>query len=425
MEEQNKHEHPEAVCPSHKGTLDLATVRAKLADTKGPEYWRSLEELAGSQEFQEMMHREFPKGASEWVDAVSRRGFLKLMGASLALAGMTGCTKQPPEPIVPYVRQPEEVVPGRALLYATAFTLNGYATPLLVVSHLGRPTKIEGNDKHRVSMGGTDVYAQASLLDLYDPDRLQTTTYLGDPYSWGAFLNAFRGPLNIQKGLQGEGIRILSQVTSSPTLDSQMDQFLKTFPAARWIVYEPVNRDNVYDGSRMAFGQAVEPQYKLEAADIIVSLDADFLYAGFPGFTRYARDYASRRNPDGSMNRLYVVESTPTSTGFKADHRLPVRAVDVEQFARALAAAVGVSGAGGSVSGDPQAKFLNAVAKELQAHRGSSVVIVGDHQPPVVHALAHAINASLGNIGKTVVYTDPVSGNTDNQTNGIRDLVDD
>ncbi len=424
MQEQDKHERHEEVCPGKKDRLELDSVRAKLAEAKGPEYWRSLEELAGSPGFQEMMHREFPKGASEWLDAVSRRGFLKLMGASLALAGMTGCTKQPPEPIVPYVRQPEEIVPGRPLTYATAFTLGGYATPLLVTSHMGRPTKIEGNDKHPVSMGGTDVYSQASLLDLYDPDRLQTTTYLGDPYSWGAFLNAFRGPLNIQKGLQGEGIRVLSQASSSPTLAAQMDQFLKTFPAARWIVYEPVNRDNFYAGSRMAFGQAVDAQYKLDAADVIVSLDADFLYAGFPGFTRYARDYASRRNPDGNMSRMYVVESTPTSTGFKADHRLPLRAVDIEQFARALASALGVNAGAGSLSGD-QNKFSSAIAKELQSHRGSSVVIVGEQQSPVVHALGHAINAALGNIGKTVVYTDPVLVNTDDQTSGIRELVSD
>src|SRR5579884_1877489 len=168
----------EEVCPGKQDKLDLETARARIAETKGPEFWRSLEELAGSPEFKEMMHREFPKGASEWLDAVSRRGFLKLMGASLAMAGMTACTKQPLEPIVPYVRQPEEVVPGRPLFYASAFTLGGYATPILVESHLYRPTKVEGNDKHPASLGGTDVFAQASLLDLYDPDRSQTNTYL-------------------------------------------------------------------------------------------------------------------------------------------------------------------------------------------------------------------------------------------------------
>src|SRR5216110_38961 len=158
------------VCPSKKKKLDLETARAHLAETQGPEYWRSLEELAGSPAFQEMLHREFPKGASEWLDSASRRGFLKLMGASLALAGMTACTKQPLEPIVPYVKQPEEIIPGVPLFYATAMTLGAYAIPLLVESHTGRPTKVEGNAQHPVSMGGTDIFCQASVLDLYDPD---------------------------------------------------------------------------------------------------------------------------------------------------------------------------------------------------------------------------------------------------------------
>src|SRR5580698_4085678 len=147
MEEENNKQHREEVCPGKKDKLDLQTVRAQIAQTEGPEYWRSLEELAGSAEFQEMMHREFPKGASEWLDSVSRRGFMKLMGASLAMAGMTACTKQPLESIVPYVKQPEELVPGRPLFYASAFTMGGYAAPLLVESHMYRPTKVEGNDK--------------------------------------------------------------------------------------------------------------------------------------------------------------------------------------------------------------------------------------------------------------------------------------
>src|SRR3954471_15998238 len=177
MEDQNTKPRSEDVCPSKKGKLDLEAARARVAESQGPEYWRSLEELAGSPDFQEMLHREFPKGASEWLDAVSRRGFLKLMGASLAMAGMTACTKQPLEPIVPYVKQPEELVPGRPLFYASAFTMGAYAVPILVESYLGRPTKIEGNAQHPASLGGTDAFTQASLLDLYDPDRSQTTTY--------------------------------------------------------------------------------------------------------------------------------------------------------------------------------------------------------------------------------------------------------
>jgi molybdopterin-containing oxidoreductase family iron-sulfur binding subunit len=421
---QDKHLKPEAVCPGKKDRLDLATVRARIAETKGPEYWRSLEELAGSEEFREMMHREFPKGASEWLDAVSRRGFLKLMGASLALAGMTACTKQPLEPIVPYVRQPEELIPGRPLCYATAFELSGYGSPVLVESHAYRPTKVEGNEQHPASLGGTDVFAQASILEMYDPDRSQTVTYLGDAYSWGSFLQAVRGPLNVQKGLEGAGIRILTPTISSPTLKDQLQSFLKLYPQAKWHVYEPINRDNAYAGAQMAFGQPVETQYKLENADVILSLDADFLYAGFPGSTRYIRDFAARRNPDGKMNRLYVVESTMSSTGAKADHRLPLRAAGVEQIARLLASAVGLD-AGGAAPGGDTSRFFNALVSDLKAHRGSSVVIAGDHLPPVVHALAHAVNQALGNVGETVVHTDPVNADPANQTESLRDLVAD
>ena len=206
------------------------------------------------------------------------------MGASLAMAGMTACTKQPLEPIVPYVKQPEETVPGRPLFYATAFTLGGYASPLLVESHLYRPTKIEGNDKHPASLGGTDIFSQASILEMYDPDRSQTITYLGDVRTWGDFVNALTGPLNVQKSLRGAGIRILSRTFSSPTLADQKKDFLAKFPEAKWHVYEPVNRDNVLEGAKLAFGQPVETRYDFSKADVILSLDADFLSAGFPGF---------------------------------------------------------------------------------------------------------------------------------------------
>ena len=324
MEEQNKKR--DEVCPSKKGKLDLDTARARIAEAKGPEYWRSLEELAGSPDFQEMMHREFPKGASEWLDAVSRRGFMKLMGASLAMAGMTACTKQPLESIVPYVKQPEELIPGRPLFFATAFTLSGYAAPILVESHLYRPTKIEGNDKHPASLGGTDVFAQASILEMYDPDRSQDIEHLGAMKTWGNFVDEIRGPLSAQKAVQGAGMRILTRTVSSPTLADQLRELLKVYPQAKWHVYEAANRDSYRAGSQIAFGQQVETQYKLDKAEVILSLDADFLYAGFPGFTRYAHDFAASRNPSAEnaekMSRLYVVESTPTTTGGKADHRL-------------------------------------------------------------------------------------------------------
>ena len=411
------------VCPTKRGQLDLRTVREQIENTTGPEYWRSLEELAGSEEFQEMLHREFPKGASEWLDDFSRRGFLKTMGASLALAGLTGCTKMPNTEIVPYVRQPEIVVPGRPMFYATAFTLGGYASPILVESHMFRPTKVEGNPQHPASLGGTDVYAQASILDLYDPDRAQDITYLGDVRSWNAFTEAARGPLGVEKKIAGAGVRILTQTVSSPTQAAQIRDYLQTNPQAKWHVYEPVNRDSVIEGAKLAFGEVVETRYDLSKADVIVSLDADFLYAGFPGFARYARDFAARRNPDANMNRLYVVESTPSSTGMKADHRLPVRAREIENFTRALAGSLGLN-AGGDGSSEPKI-FLPPLARDLLAHKGASVVIAGDQQPPAVHALVHAINQALGNVGQTVFYTDPVDANPISRSQSLQSLVED
>jgi len=424
IEDQDDSAKREDVCPSKKGKLELDSVRERIdaaiahdaAEKTGPEYWRSLEELAGSPAFQEALHREFPKGASEWVDSVSRRGFLKVMGASMALAGMTGCVRLPLEPIVPYVRQPEDVIPGRPQFYATAMTLGGYASPLLVESHLGRPTKIEGNDKHPASLGGTDIFAQAHILGLYDPDRSQSVVSMGDQQSWQALLTALHGPLTAQKALQGAGIRILTPTISSPTLADQLRGFLKIYPQAKWHVYEPVNRDNVLEGAKLAFGQPVETRYDFEKADVIVSLDADFLYAGFPGNVHYIRDFAKRRNPDGNMNRLYVIESTPTTTGAKADHRIPMRA---SEFAEVSKNDVG----GDSVLASHL--FTMALGSDLHSHAGSSIVIVGDHLPAGTHAFAHELNARLGNVGKTVFYSDPVDANPVNQTESIRELVGD
>ena len=299
------------------------------------------------------------------------------------------------------------------MYYATASTLGGYASPVLVESHLGRPTKIEGNDLHPASLGGTDIFAQASLLGLYDPDRSQTVMSMGDVRSWQSFLGAIRGPLSAQKALQGAGIRILTPTISSPTLADQLRDFLKVYPQAKWHVYEPVNRDNVLEGAKVAFGQPVETRYDLSKADVIVSLDADFLYAGFPGNTRYIRDFAKRRNPDAAMNRLYVLESTPTSTGAKADHRWPMRLeqmlVAIHQF--------------GNTGGLPHGFQRGPIAEELMKYPGSSVIIVGDHLPPAVHAIAHVYNQP--NIGKTVFYTDTVDANPVNQTASIQDLVAD
>src|SRR6186997_2565500 len=201
---------------------DIQALRAKLHGTRGRTYWRSLEEVAGTPEFKEFLHREFPQNASEWLDPVGRRGFLKLMSASLALAGVSACTRQPAEEIVPYVRQPEDEVPGKPLFFATAMPMAGVGMGLLVESHEGRPTKIEGNPDHPSSRGATDLFAQASILGLYDPDRSRTITNLGDIRPFSAFVTALQGPLKAQEASQGAGIRILTETVASPTLGAQM-----------------------------------------------------------------------------------------------------------------------------------------------------------------------------------------------------------
>jgi MoCo/4Fe-4S cofactor protein with predicted Tat translocation signal len=419
MDQESQQKKSEAVCPSK---LELAEVRDKLSRAKsGPQYWRSLEELAQTDGFFEMMHREFPRQASVWPEGASRRDFMKLMTASMALAGLSACVKQPVEPIVPYVRQPEPIVLGIPLYFASAMPFGGYATPVLVESHEGRPTKVEGNPDHPAGVG-SDVFAQASILDMYDPDRSQAVTNTGNIRSWSDYATAIGGPLNSQKAVQGAGLRILTRTINSPTLGAQMSAVMAAYPQAKWIQYDPLSRDNVRTGSQLAFGQYVETHYAFDKADTILSLDGDFLSSGYPGFVMYARQFASRRNPDlkEKMSRFYLVESSPTNTGGKADHRLPVRASEVEQVARAIAAGLGV---GGGSAKPEQQKFVAALVKDLQAHKGAALVIAGDNQPPAVHALAHAMNYALGAVGNTVFYTDPVEVKPQDQTTALKELV--
>lgn len=408
-----------------KVPLDLAAVQDRLAQAQGRDYWRGLEELAETPEFQEFLHREFPRQASEWLPSLSRRNFLQLMGASLALAGLTACANQPDEKIVPYVQMPEATVPGQPLFFATAMQLGGYALGLLAQSQLNRPTKLEGNPDHPASLGATDALAQASILELYDPDRAKEVTHEGAASTWEEFLAAVKTALAEQTVSAGVGLRILTETVTSPTLVSQLQALLQQFPKAVWHQYEPVNRDNVYAGAQLAFGAMVEPIYHVDQANVIVSLDADLFGVG-PGRVRYARAFADGRRVDGpegrTRNRLYVLESTPTITGGAADHRLPLRAGQVENFARALAAELGLTVAGAD-AGDLPASWVTAITHDLQAHAGASLVVAGDHQPAIVHALAHAMNDTLGNVGKTVRYSEPVVANLVNQTQSLRDLV--
>jgi molybdopterin-containing oxidoreductase family iron-sulfur binding subunit len=427
-----------------KAPLDLAAIQAHLAASQGRDFWRSLEELAQTETFQEFLHREFPRQASEWLPSMNRRQFLKLMGASLALAGLAACSNRPPEKIIPYVEAPEGITPGQSLFFATAMSLGGYGLGLLAQSQMNRPTKLEGNPDHPASRGATDAFAQASILTLYDPDRATEITLEGEVSSWDVFVSDLQSQLAQQRETNGAGLCLLTETVTSPTLFAQIQALLAEYPAAVWRQYEPVNRDNVYAGAALAFGEAVESIYRFDNANVIVSLDADFLFAS-PGRVRYARDFADGRRvgaPEGrTRNRLYVVESTPTITGGAADHRLPLKAGQIEMFARALALELGVSvGESGRAQRAPASgraptadapegqtfptAWISAVARDLQANPGAGLILAGDHQPPIVHALAHAMNETLGNAGQTVIYSDPVVSNPENQTESLHQLVD-
>ncbi|MGE5261969.1 MAG: TAT-variant-translocated molybdopterin oxidoreductase [Acidobacteriota bacterium] len=410
--------------------LGVPSIRERQSQATGKEYWRSLDELADTPEFHEFIHREYPRYAAVLDTSIDRRQFLKILGASLALAGLTACgLGAPAEKIIPYVNQPEGIEPGKPLYYASATTLGGYATGILVESHTGRPTKIEGNPDHPASLGATDAFTQASILTLYDPDRSQVVTLNGQNQTYDSFLSQLRTAVDAQRAVKGAGLRILTETVTSPTFKDQMRRLLLAFPQAKWHQYEPATRDNTRAGAHLAFDEYVESIYHLDQADVILSLDSDFLMT-VPGSLRYVHDFAVRRRAEPgqgtNMNRLYVVESSPSITGAKADHRLPLRASDIEAFARAVAVALNIPGvAPGTLPSSVPPKWIPALVRDLQNHPGKSIVMAGESQPPIVHALAHAMNAALGNVGRSITYTDPVEANPIDQLSSLRELVGD
>ncbi len=337
---------------------------------------------------------EFAPGSSEWPEDLSRREFIRLAGATLALAGFTSCTKQPLERIVPYVSQPEIVIPGKPLRFATAREYGGFGQGLLVTGYEGRPTKIEGNPTHSASLGATTVWAQADVLDLYDPDRAQTVTTGGAIKTVDDFWNALNLAIEPLRTDGGTAFRILTEPVSSPTLLTQLGRVLQSFPSARWSIWDPLNRDNVSEQ---------EVIYDFSRAKIVVAFDSDFLFA-HPYSLRYARDFANNRRvieADGaSMNRFYAAEPTPTITGSNADHRIAVAARDILPLAQAVAAELGVAVAAPQSVGNED--WIAAVVHDLKAKRGQSIVIAGETQPPVVHKLVAQINTALGNTGQTL-----------------------
>lgn len=390
---------------------DMAGLRRKLAGRSGRHYWRSLEELADSDDFQRLLEEEFPRLAPLWEGRVSRRGLLGLMAASLALGGLTGCKPQPEEQIAPYTRRPEDLLPGRARWYASTLPLDGYARGVLVKTFQGRPVKVEGNPEHPASLGATDSIAQAEILGLYDPDRSQTIRYRGTASSDAAFLEQ----LQAQRRHWAAGERrlcLLIGPLTSPSQHALIEQLKRHYPSTRWYRHEPLANGAAHQGTRQLFGEPREARYRLDRARVILDLDADILGSG-PAKLVHARHAMGRRRPDREdavLNRLYTVESTPSITGASSDHRLPLAAAEVPALAAALAARLGVPGVTDRARNsqvDPA--WLDALAEDLRRAGAEAVVIPGDTQPAALHALAHAINHHLGAAGTSVEYSAPVA----------------
>ncbi|MGL4609574.1 MAG: TAT-variant-translocated molybdopterin oxidoreductase [Trueperaceae bacterium] len=400
-------------------SLDIASVREKLSKAQGKAYWLGLEELSNTHEFQEFLNEEFPRQSVAYENSVDRRDFMKLLGASLALAGLTSCVRpvRPSEKIVPYVKAPEEMIPGRPLFFASAMNQGGYAMGVIAESHQGRPTRVEGNPDHPASLGAMDVTTSASVLGLYDPDRSKDIVGGAD---FAEFANA------LQSAASGGNFAILTETVTSPTLARQLAQVLEAYPNTKWYQYDQLHSDNAYEGSQLAFGEAVTTRYDFSQAEVIVSLGADFLGEG-PAHIRYTKDFSRRRkvlSAEDTMSRLYVMESTPTITGAMADHRVTVRPSAISAIAAHLAGELGVAGAEGTLPENVNTETIEALLADLQGANGRSIVIAGDGEAPYIHALAHAMNAALGNVGTTVFYHDSVEAQAVNHTEQLHTLTE-
>ncbi|MDO8677308.1 MAG: TAT-variant-translocated molybdopterin oxidoreductase [Acidobacteriota bacterium] len=385
-----------------------------------PTYWRSLAQLEESPESRAFLEREFPEGASELPEGITRRDMMTLLGASLSLAGLAGC-RRPVEEIVPWVTAPEEMVPGMPRYYATTMPFRRSAYGLIVESHEGRPTKIEGNPGHPATLGASSARIQASVLGLYDADRSQAVRLKGEPKSWSDFVTAWTQLSQAHAADGGAGLAVVSESFSSPTLARLASEFRARYPRAIWATYEAVSDENRLAGLRSATGRDVDLMLRLDQASVILALDADPLLTD-PEMIRHARGFAAGRRAGasgGAMNRLYAVEGVYSLTGAMADHRLRLESRQIAPFLAALATrlappAAGLSAvalaeveaataAGADVPGaDP--RWIDALAKDLLANRGKGLIVAGERQPAAVHAAVCALNTSLGNTGRTVSY---------------------
>jgi len=408
---------------SKRRSLPIVSSDGEAETPPAPRYWRSREALARATAGQGPKPgalREFPAGASE-LEGVSRRAFMGLVGTSAAFATIGSACRKPPEKIVPYVHRPEEVTPGNPLHFATAYALEGLASGLLVESHEGRPTKVEGNPDHPETRGASGVFEQALILGLYDDDRAKQLKTGGLPVAWRTLLADLDGQARMLAHDGGARLRFLVEPSASPLLADLRRRILERFPKAKIVAYSPVASDGAAAGTKLAFGRPLAVRANVSKAAIVLALDADFLGEG-PEQLRLTRDFASGREPGPEMNRLYVVEPAMTVTGGMADHRLRLRASDVSAFAAALAGELGARVpalaplarlAPPRAPSEPERwskKWLAAVAADLERQRGRSLVLAGRRQPAAVHALVAAINGALGNAGNTVEYGEPLVG---------------
>ncbi|MDZ4723803.1 MAG: TAT-variant-translocated molybdopterin oxidoreductase [candidate division Zixibacteria bacterium] len=401
------------------------------------DYWRSLDELADTPQFREFLHREFPKGTGEELadkNNWSRRNFLTLMGASLAMAGLASC-RRPIEKIVPHVVLPEVYEPGTPIHYATSmpFGLDSYG--LLVKSNDGRPTKIEGNPEHPSTIGRADIWIQAAILGLYDPDRAKNITHSGKEVAWDDFVADWSTQFTKFSANRGQGLAVMSEQFSSPTLARLKEEFMEAFPSAQFVSYEPVNDETIYDGIEAVAGARLQPLHSLHLAKVILSIDSDFVFSE-TGHIVDAMGFADGRrvhSQQDEMNRLYAVESAYTLTGSKADHRLALKPSQVGGFVLALARELSSQGLSIGRFDAPSAntadtgidqKFVNVLAKDLLASKGQNVILAGRRQPAEVHSLVFALNEALGNVGQTVTYIAPLD-RSESSTTGLEKLVAD
>ncbi len=378
-------------------------------------YFRSREQARSEAGVQDFLHREFPEGASQAPPAliengISRRNVLAMLGSTASLAGLTGCEviRRPVEHIVPYVNAPEGMVPGVPQVYATTMPLGTTALGVLVESHEGRPTKIEGNDQHPFSGGSSSVWAQSSILDLYDPDRSQTVRFGDEPSTWDEFVAAWAEG-NLAPAADGGGFAVLSEPSSSPTAERLKLALLERYPRTRWVTWEPSSDENLDRGTEQAAGARYRALHHVDQARVLVTLDSDFLST--EGDTvRNLRGYAQARRRDGdAMLRHYAIEGVHSLTGASADHRLRLQSGRVAAFVARLGQALSAQGldlpvGDGAPADDIDDAFVDAVAGDLMAHRGAGLIVAGQRQPQAVHAAVYALNSALRNAGATVTY---------------------